>query len=295
MSEPTHIIEQWLSYAAKLAAHGHLKKAVDDLLSVVESEPLNIPVRDAIIAYAAQQNDYTMVIDQHMDCAEIGLMAGDRKSAEKRYEIILALNESLPLGPNAPSELRQLLANVRPEIHLRIGEMRLDEGLIDQAFIHLFKAQEYEPGVWETHLALGRCHMAKLQYRQAIGEFQEVLRLAEAGPAHAQAYEWLGEVFFRQGRPPRETIVWWERAASLYEQQQQFAEAFGVYERILRVEPTHQKAHLALAELQAKLHDRPVDPAPKSTVAPVSEAPPSSVIDFGTSSDPIIVRSTTDF
>jgi tetratricopeptide (TPR) repeat protein len=261
MSEE-QIIQQWLTYAAKIASQGHVEKAVKDLLNVVDTEPQNIEVRNAIIKYATQANDYATVIYQHMDCAEIYVLAGDRKSAMERYETILRLEETVQLGPqarpDAVTQVRQLVATVKPEIYLRIGEFRLDHGQVDQALQYLKKSQELKPGIWDTHMALGRCFAAKELYKEAIGEFSEVLRLApeDGAEAHGPAYEMLAEIFFRQGRPPRETISWWERAASKYMQKQMFPEACRAYERILQADNTHKEAYSSLGELYTRLNQR---------------------------------------
>lgn len=254
------IIQQWLTYATKLAQQGRLEEAIQALQRVVEEDPQNLEVRNAIIKFAQQKGDYATVIYQHMDCSELYVLAGDKKSAMERYETILRLEETVQLGPHsrpdAVMQVRQLVATVKPEIYLRIGEFRLEHNQVDQALQYLKKSQELKPGIWDTHMALGRSYMLKEMYREAIGEFQEVLRLTqeEGQDAQAQAYEMLGEVFVRQGRPPAATITWFDRAALLYIQKQMNNDACRAYERIIQVDPTNKEALNSLGELYTKLN-----------------------------------------
>lgn len=254
------IIQQWLTYASKLAQQGRLDEAIQALLKVVEEDPQNLEVRNAIIKFASQKGDYTVVVYQHMDCAELYVLAGDKKSAMERYETILRLEETVQLGPHsradAVMQVRQLVATVKPEIYLRIGEFRLEHNQVDQALQYLKKSQELKPGIWDTHMALGRAFMIKEAYKDAIGEFQEVLRLTQEDgqEAQAQAYEMLGEVFVRQGRPPAATITWFDRAALLYVQKQMFNEACRAYGRIVEVDGSNKEALNSLGELYTRLN-----------------------------------------
>lgn len=257
-----NIIKQWLAYATKLAQQGRLEEAIQALQRVVEEDPQNLEVRNAIIKFAQQKTDYATVIFQHMDCAEIHLMAGDKKAAMERYDTILRLEETVQLGPqsrpDAVTQVRGLVAQVKPEIYLRMGEFRLDHGQVDQALQYLKKSQELKPGIWDTHMALGRAYMLKEMFREAIGEFQEVLRLTQEDvqEAQAQAYEMLGEVFVRQGRPPAATVTWFDRAALLYIQKGMLQDACRAYERIVQADPTHKDAYNSLGELYTKLNVR---------------------------------------
>lgn len=250
------IIQQWLTYATKLAAQGRLDDALTALNRVVEEDQQNLDVRNAIIKFASQKGDYATVIYQHMDCAEIYVLGGDKKSAMERYEIILRLEETVQARPDVIPQVRQLVAQVKPSIYLRIGEFRLDHGQVDQALQYLKKSQELMPGIWDTHMALGRSYMMKEMYREAIGEFQEVLRLTQEKlpEAQAQAYEMLGEVFARQGRRASETRTWFERAAVLYVQKQMFSDACRAYERIIQADPTNKEAYVSVGELYTRLN-----------------------------------------
>jgi len=252
------IIQQWLTYANKLAQQDRLDEAIQALQRVIEEDPQNLEVRNAIIKYAQQKQEYATVIYQHMDCAELYVMAGDKKSAMERYETILRLEETVQLGPqsrpDAVVQVRQLVAQVKPEIYLRIGEFRLDHGQVDQALQYLKKSQELKPGIWDTHMALGQAYMQKEMLKESIGEFQEVLRLTQedAQEAQAKAYEMLGEVFVRQGRPPAATITWFDRAALLYIQKQMIPDACRAYEHIIRADPQNKDAYNSLGELYTR-------------------------------------------
>lgn len=251
-----HIIQQWLAYAGKLAQGGRLDEAIQALQRVVEEDPQNLEVRNAIIRYAAQKGDYATVIYQHMDFAELYVLAGDKKTAIERYDLILRLEETVPgARTEVVAQVRSLVATVKPEIYLRIGEFRLEHNHVDQALQYLKKSQELKPGIWDTHMALGRCYVLKEMFREAIGEFQEVLRLTQdnAQEAQAQANEMLGEVFMRQGRPAASVITWFNQAASIYTSKQMMPDACRAYEKIVQADPTNQTALNQLGELYVKL------------------------------------------
>lgn len=256
------IIQQWLTYANKLAQQGRVDDAIQALLRVVEEDPQNLEVRAHIIRFASQKGDYQTVIFQHMDCAELYVLAGDKKSAMDRYETILRLEETVQLGPqsrpDAVTTVRGFVAQVKPEIYLRIGEFRLEHSQVDQALQYLKKSQELKPGIWDTHMALGRAYMMKDLFKEAIGEFQEVLRLTQEDgqEAQAQAYEMLGEVFVRQGRPPQATVTWFERAALLYMGKNMFNDACRAYERIVQADPSNKEAYNSLGELYTRLDQK---------------------------------------
>lgn len=258
------IIQQWIDYAQKLAAQGRLDEAFQALQKVVEEAPQDLPVRAALIELALRKKDYQTVVAQHMDCAELLWRAGDRDASMGRYEKVLRLEEVVQPGyPQVVAEVRRLVAEVKAEIYLRIGEFRLEQQQPEQALQYLKKSQELKPGIWETHLALGRAYLATQAHKEAIGELQEVLRLSQDDQAsQAQAYQLLGEVFVAQQRSAAATITWFERAAQLWMKEDRFEQAFQTYQRIVEVDPTNTEALESLATLSTRLQLSPGQPTP---------------------------------
>ncbi len=247
-----------LYYAGELARQGRLDEAIQVLYRLLEVDPQNFEVRNAVIEYAKRNGNYASVIYQLMDCSELYVLAGEMISAMEQYHKILRLEETVQLGihnrTDAVMQVRRLVAQVKPEIYLRIGELHFEHGQIDQAVQYLTQSSKLKSGIWDTHYALGRCYLQKEMFSEAVDELHEVARLTqEDGPdAQAMAYELLGEVSMRQQRPPEETVPWLERAASLYAQGHQDSNARAVFGRIIELDPANTVALTGLAELDGR-------------------------------------------
>ncbi|MEW6280314.1 MAG: tetratricopeptide repeat protein, partial [Candidatus Eremiobacterota bacterium] len=148
------------------------------------------------------------------------------------------------------SHVQALVAQVKPEIYYQIGMYHLERQNVDLSLQYLKKSHELYPGRWQTHMALGRVYMEKEMDKDAIGEFQEVLRLAPE--ESAQAYEMLGEVFVRQGRSPHTTMVWFQHAGEFYLKKGQIDDAIRTYDRILALDPNNRDILNHLGELYIK-------------------------------------------
>lgn len=250
------VIRQWIEHGNALATQGRWDEAIEAYQKVLEADPHNLDVRGYIINISIKKGDYNEVIHQHMDCAEIFHLQGDREAAIDRYEEILRLQEtvesqgsSLRAGDDV-SQVQHLVGQVKPEIYYQIGLYRLDRDNVELALQYLRKSLELMPGRWDTHMALGRAYMRKQADKEAIGNFQEVLRLApaESAPAH----EMLGEIFIRQGRPPKSAVPWFQHAANNYLKKNQLPDATRAYERILEFDQENKEILSSLGELYAK-------------------------------------------
>ncbi len=256
MPDQKEVIQQWIQHANSLATQGRWDEAIAAFQKVVEVDPHNLDVRQHIISISLKKGNYSEVIHQHMDCAEIFHLQGDRDAAIERYEEILRLQETVESqgstldGGDDARQVHHLVSQVKPEIYHQIGDYHLERGNIDLALQYLRKSQELAPGRWDTHMALGRAYMQKSMDKEAIGEFQEVLRLAP--DESALAYEMLGEVFVRQGRPPHSTVVWFQHAAEYYLKKQKLPDATRAFERILEFDPQNKEIIYNLGELYAQ-------------------------------------------
>ncbi|MCA9792492.1 MAG: tetratricopeptide repeat protein [Candidatus Eremiobacteraeota bacterium] len=256
MPDQKEVIQQWIQHANTLATQGRWDEALAAYNKVVEVDQHNLDVRQHIISISLKKGNYSEVIHQHMDCAEIYHQQGDRDAAIERYEEILRLQETVEGhgssfdGGGDAAQVHQLVSQVKPEIYHQIGDYHLERENVDLALQYLRKSQELQPGRWDTHMALGRAYMKKSMDKEAIGEFQEVLRLAP--DESALAYENLGEVFVRQGRPPHSTVVWFQHAAEYYLKKQKLADATRAYERILEFDPQNKEILYNLGELYAQ-------------------------------------------
>lgn len=251
-------LEQWIQHADTLATQGRWDDALAVYRKILEHEPRNLDVRERVISISIKKGDYQEVIHQHIDCAEIFRLEGDAEAAIDCYDKILRLEETVqnkgasfrPGQGDDLSHVQALVAQVKPEIFYQIGRFNLERQSVDVALQYLRKSHELFPGRWQTHMALGQAYMEKELDKEAIGEFQEVLRLAPE--ESAQAYEMLGEVFVRQGRSPHTTMVWFQHAGEFYLKKGRLDDAVRTYERILTLDPSNRDTMNDLGELYMK-------------------------------------------
>ncbi len=245
-------IDTLIQQGDQLAAQGRWDQAMGAYGQALELAPEDVQLRDHILEAATRRGDYGEVISQCMALAELFAAQGEVDQAIERYKIIVNLEQSVRkkgFGGEEASEIQNRVAQVKPEIFSRIGRFYLDKGDHDESVGWLRSSLDIDPGRWDTHMALGRALMAQSKDKEAIGEFQEVVRLAPNEAA--QAYEMLGEVFIRAGRQPQTTVVWFRNAGELYMQRKQMVDAIRTYERILEYESRNKDILVKLAEIYA--------------------------------------------
>jgi len=243
-------IEGLIQQGDQKAGQGRWDEALADYRQALELAPEDVGIRDHILEAATARGDYSEVVGQCMALAELFASRGEADQAVERYKVIVNLEQSLRkkgFGGEEAAEIQNKVAQVKPEIFSRIGSFHLDKQEHDEAVKWLRSSLEIDPGRWDTHMALGRAFMAQGKDKEAIGEFQEVVRLAPNEAA--QAYEMLGQVFIRAGRPPQTTVVWFRNAGELYMQRRQMVDAIRTYERILEYEPRNKDILVKLGEI----------------------------------------------
>lgn len=248
---------QWLETANALANQGRWDEATAAYQEALKGDPHNLDVRGYIISLSLKSGDYSEVIHQHMECAEIFRQHGDLDAAVERYREVLRLEETVEnqgaslRDANEIAQVKESVKRVKPEVCLQIGRFFLQRNEVDQAVQYLRKSIELGPGRWESHMSLGRAYMQLGMDREAIDQFQEVSRLAPQEAAHA--YEMLGEIFARKkGRSVQNTKVWFQHAAEMYVKKNLLADATRAYLRILDLEPENRDILHSLGELYAK-------------------------------------------
>ena len=245
-------IEALIQQGDQLAAQARWDQAMVAYRQVLDLAPEDLAVREHVLNAAARRGDYGEVISQCMALAELAASQGDEEEAIRRYQDVLNLEQSVRkkgFGGEEAAEIQGRVALVKPEIFFRTGRFYLEQGKFDEAVEWLRPSLDIDPGRWDTHMALGRAFMAQGKDKEAIGEFQEVVRLAPNEAA--QAYEMLGEVFIRAGRPPQTTVVWFRNAGELFMQRQQRLDAIRTYERILEFEPRNKDVLVRLGDIYA--------------------------------------------
>lgn len=243
-----------IEQADGLAAEGDWAKAVNIYHSLMQESPQSVELQQHVLDMARQAGDYAEVIDRNMVIAELLVQQGEYDQARFRYKDVIDLEQEAKSGGNQAlaNDLLNLIAQVKPEIFARMGCIDILEGKAEDAINWLRPSLDLDPSRWDTHMAMGRAYMAANRDKEAIGEFQEVVRLAPNEAA--QAYEMLGEVFIRAGRPSQSTVVWFRNAGELFVQRGELRDAMRTYERILQFEPRNKDILIRLATIYADEH-----------------------------------------
>ncbi len=249
--------DQWLETANAYANQGRWDEAIEAFQEALKTDPHNLDVRGYIISLSLKSGNYSEVIHQHMECAEIFRQQDDLDAAVDRYREVLRLEETIETqgsslrSADEIAQVKESVKRVKPEVCLQIGRFFLLRNEVDQAVQYLRKSIELGPGRWESHMSLGRAYMQLGMDREAIDQFQEVSRLAPQEAAHA--YEMLGEIFARKkGRSVQNTKVWFQHAAEMYVKKNLLEDATRAYLRILDLEPENREILHSLGELYAK-------------------------------------------
>ena len=243
-------IESLLQEADNLLAGGDWEGARELYRQAVGLEPNDIAIRERVLEAAKQALDFQVIIGQDMALAELFVAGDEADKAIDSYKDILNLEkfaQNSGIHGSQLSDIQNLVAQVKPEIFAKTGVIYLNEGRYVEAIKWLRPSLDLDPSRWETHMAMGRALMLDNKNKEAISEFQEVVRLA-SGEA-ASAYELLGEVFLRIGRSPQNTVVWFRNAGELFVQRNEFTDAIRAYERILEFEPRNKDILVRLADI----------------------------------------------
>ncbi len=249
--------DQWLETAHAYANQGRWDEAIEAFQEALKSDPHDLDVRGYIISLSLKSGNYSEVIHQHMECAEIFRQQEDLDAAVDRYREVLRLEETIETqgsslrSADELAQVKESVKRVKPEVCLQIGRFFLLRNEVDIAVQYIRKSIELGPGRWESHMSLGRAYMQLGMDREAIDQFQEVSRLAPQEAAHA--YEMLGEIFARKkGRSVQNTKVWFQHAAEMYIKKNLLGDATRAYLRILDLEPENREILHSLGELYAK-------------------------------------------
>lgn len=244
------LIEQ----ADRFTAEGRWEEARNIYHGLMEESPESVNLQQHVLEKARQAGDYVEVISRNMVIAELLVQQGEFDQARLRYKDVIDLEQEAKSSNNQEfaAELINLVAQVKAEIFARMGCIDILEGKADEAINWLRPSLDLDPSRWDTHMAMGRAYMAANRDKEAIGEFQEVVRLAPSEAA--QAYEMLGEVFIRAGRPSQSTVVWFRNAGELFVQRGELRDAMRTYERILQFEPRNKDILIRLATIYSDEH-----------------------------------------
>jgi len=251
--------EAYIIQARQQAEAGQFDEAIDSYRGALEEDPTNEDIRREIINLTLRKGDFESTIVEYFDWAEACQVQGAIDDAIRIYQEILGLDTLLQkkifmmdqkVAHETINQIRETIQAASGAIFFNLGYLYLEKGELDEAVTCLQKSLEFNPSDAKTHTLLGQVYMQKGLDSEATGEFQEVVRLAPEEAAYA--YEMLGEIFIRRGKPPQNTVVWFRNAGDLYLRHEQIEEAIRAYERILSFESQNKEVLTRLGEIYAK-------------------------------------------
>ncbi|MDQ7822105.1 MAG: tetratricopeptide repeat protein [Candidatus Eremiobacteraeota bacterium] len=249
--------EMFVKQGDTLATQGKLDEAVDMYQRALQFEPQNSNVRRNIVNIFMKKGEFDIAVQEYLNWARACQERGALDDALTVYQEIIGLEgqaakKSFLMGQRGGSgeQLKDLVNNIKGEIFYQMGMILQTKGHLDDSIQYLRACYELSPQDAKVHMALGQAYMKKGMDKEAVGEFQEVVRLAPADAAYA--YEMLGEIYIRGGRTPQGTIVWFRNAGELYMKNNQLVDTIRAFERILNFEPRNKEVLQRLSEIYAQ-------------------------------------------
>lgn len=251
--------EMFSSQADKLVAQGRLEEALDMYQRALQIEPHNAVVRHNVINIYMKGGEFEATVAEYLAWAKVCQERGMVDDALAVYQELInlehqAAKKSFLMGQRGAvgDIVKELVNSVRVEIFYNVGVLLQAKGHFDDSIEYLKACLELAPpeSSARIHMVLGQAFMKKGMDKEAVGEFQEVVRLAPMDSAYA--YEMLGEIYIRGGRTPQGTIVWFRNAGDLYIKNNQILDAIRVFERILNFEPKNKDVLGRLGEIYSQ-------------------------------------------
>lgn len=252
--------DSYVEQAQHLEQMGDVEGAIEALRQAIGEDASNEEIRREIISLNLRKGDFQQVIVEYFDWAEICQQNGAIDDAIRIYQEILGLDTMLQsnlLTVMDQQQAEEIIYQIQETIQaasgaifFNLGYLYLEKGALDEAISCLQKSLEFAPSDAKTHTLLGQVFMQKGLDKEAMGEFQEVVRLSPEEAAYA--YEMLGEIFIKGGKSPQSTIVWFRNAGDLYVRHGQLEDALRTYERILSFEPKNKDVLTRLGEIYAQ-------------------------------------------
>lgn len=251
--------EMFAGQADKLAAQGKLDEAVEMYQRALQIDPCNPVVKHNIINIYMKSGNFQATIDEYLSWAKTCQDKGLVEDALAVYHELInlenqAAKKSFLMGQRgAVGEIiKELVGNVRTDIFYNVGLLLQTKGQLDDSIEYLKASLDLSQpeDAAKIHMALGQAFMRKGMDKEAVGEFQEVVRLTPMEAAYA--YEMLGEIYLRGGRTPQGTIVWFKNAGDLYLKNNQIVDTIRVFERVLNFDSKNKDVLGRLGEIYAQ-------------------------------------------
>jgi tetratricopeptide (TPR) repeat protein len=240
-----------------MATQGMLDEAVSAYRMALQIDQHNSSLRRMIINIFMRKGEFDAAIQEYLDWARLCQDGNLLMEAINIYQEIINLEKSIAQKPALKVEfephlkaINEIVNGVRSYIYYNMGLILQSMGHLDEAIQYLRACQDLSPEDAQVHMALGQVYMRKSLDKEAVCEFQEVIRHDPAEAAYA--YEMLGELHIKRGGNPQGIIAWFRKAADLYVKNNQLDHTIRVYERMLSFDPREKDVLNKLGESYAQ-------------------------------------------
>lgn len=184
--------------------------------------------------------------------------SGRPEESEKIYKELLEFNQGNPKLSfvdkktlnNAP-ELADVISNYIGVIAVNLALIYFQNKDFSSAQDVCKKALEKKPSDFDIHSMLGRIYNEEGKIKEAVGEFQEVIRTSPEKAAFG--YEYIGDILSKEPKKKNEAITNYNNAAALYKKEDYVEKEAEVYNKILAIDPQNAKSLSCLGDVLLKL------------------------------------------
>lgn len=250
--------EELVKQADQLLVNSDFSGALNYYLEADKINPGNIVVVRNIGNVYFKLARFEDGIRENIRYAVILQNSGRPEESEKIYKELLEFNPDNPklsfvdkkILNNAP-ELADIISNYTGVIAVNLALIYFKNKDFSSAEAVCRKALEQRPSDFDIHSMLGRIYNEEGKIKEAIGEFQEVIRTSPEKAAFG--YEYLGDMLSKDPKKKNEAATNYNNAASLYKKEDYIEKEAEVYNKILAIDPQNTKALSALGDVLIKL------------------------------------------
>jgi tetratricopeptide (TPR) repeat protein len=240
-----------------LATQGMIDEAINFYRLALQIDPNNASLRRMIVNIFMRKGQFDAAIQEYLDWARFCQDSNLPVDAINIYQEIISIEKTIAQKPALRVEfephlkaINEIVNGVRSYVYLNMGIILQAMGHLDEAIQYLRACLDLSPEDAQIHMALGQAYMRKSLDKEALCEFQEVIRHDPSEAAYA--YEMLGELHIKRGGNPQGIVAWFRKAADLYVKNNQLDDTIRVYERMLSFDPRDKDVLNKLGESYAQ-------------------------------------------
>jgi len=241
-----------------LAKQNQYDPAIVKYQRALRMNPHSSDIRRKLIDMCKNKGIYREAVAEYINWAEVCKRDGNYDEAIEIFHECLNMEKREVTTNKSPffiitptkdlGQVRDALTEYGADIYWKLGLVYLAKGNLSDAEREFKKSIEMNPAnPAEIHKHLGLIYTEMEKDNEAIGEYQEVLRLT---PDDASVYEQLGDICYKHHKDTN-AIHFFSLAADIYLKKNEIDETIRVYENILKIEPENIDILTRLSEIYA--------------------------------------------